>query len=1293
MRHFLVGLLVLALFHSLMKEQQNLKILQWNCRSLGTNQSYLVDFLHSNNCDVLLIQSTKLAKHKLPTLEGFFYPPIVDLDSTENLCLVATYISKSTNYTAIKSPVTAGPSRLSSCAIQIYQRNNKPVNIVNIYYPEGCNEKEDTLWLTELADNSANWFIGGDFNSRHPLWDNNLLPGQPRFINNPLAENLSASCVFALNDGTATRLPDIQGHKPSAIDLSLVSGDLWPDCEWTSGPDDLRSDHLVLITTVGQTFPDNPEIDQTAKYNFKKADWVTFSTQIHTNLNRETLVDPDIETHYQNLRSAILNAADSSIPKIKPASKPLHPQNPWWTEECKDAVAKKRKANILCQKHVTVENLAERKAAERHCEKVIAKAKLTYWDSFVANEVRNPSDAQKVWQHIKKIKSNYRPVEKPLLVNGQKTSNNREKANALADNFAKVSQSAHLPPDCLAFRQQQEVLMNQPLDDNNHYTNKPFKLKELTKAITQIKKTNKAAGTDPLSYQIIKKLPSDGLDAVLEFFNTCWTKDTIPGAWKEASIIAIPKPGKAADQAASYRPIALTPHLGKLYERLVKNRLNHFLDANNVIPLYQAGFRKGRACADHFTKITAHAKRSLSSKNTMLATFFDIKRAFDCVWHKKLLDKLSKLGLSGHIYRFVEAFLSDRTIAVKVGNSTSAKHTVDMGVPQGSVIAPCLFSIMLHDITSVDIKDASIALYADDLAVWDANRSRNRNHNQGTLFQEIIDNIVNYMKNNGFDLSAEKTVLLVISRIRQAKSSYSITVNNVVIQPSAQVKFLGVTITDNLSWAPHISNLCIKARKSLNLLKVLRHKVWARNRKTLLTLVQSLIRSKLQYGQEAFFAAPAYLLKKLQQVETQALKLVFDTPKYALNTLIYQEAGWLPLDKERNLRCATYQVRANSVPNSTKVELTKDFDNNDKLVRRSLKTKTPTIHAKTTPLYEYTKTLFRDSGADIEGDLSDAVPEILPSWLINFPTSDLSLGDRFSKKDDPHILAAYTREFISEKYHGYLKVFTDGSKGKNGSAGCGFVIPELQIEHSYKLNDHVSVYTSELFAIYMASQKILSLQPIPQKIAIFSDSLSSLQALENLKGHREELLHDIINTLDLIIDQGSTLCLAWVPSHIGIRGNDMADTAAKTGASLAECSANLGLSSSEMCSLLKQTAVKKHSQDVANATTEHGWFFCDSKSRLPPLPYHMQSILFRIRTVGTLSKFFPTQCTCGKTIDFHHIFEDCAEMKTHFGLLHNSKNEFNLTIDAFIKFHPEHGWYLARQLCAAIMKSPYGTLF
>ncbi|KAK7490479.1 hypothetical protein BaRGS_00018265, partial [Batillaria attramentaria] len=85
---------------------------------------------------------------------------------------------------------------------------------------------------------------------------------------------------------------------------------------------------------------------------------------------------------------------------------------------------------------------------------------------------------------------------------------------------------------------------------------------------------------------------------------------------------------------------------------------------------------------------------------SFLVLVIPVFRAFDTVWHAKLLDKLSSIGISGRLYQFVQAFLADRRISVRVGASLSDEHILDMGVPQGSVIAPTLFSVMLHDIES-----------------------------------------------------------------------------------------------------------------------------------------------------------------------------------------------------------------------------------------------------------------------------------------------------------------------------------------------------------------------------------------------------------------------------------------------------------------------------------------------------------------------------------------------------------------------------------------------------------------
>ena len=227
---------------------------------------------------------------------------------------------------------------------------------------------------------------------------------------------------------------------------------------------------------------------------------------------------------------------------------------------------------------------------------------------------------------------------------------------------------------------------------------------------------------------------------IVKFFNKCWTKGCIPSAWKEAVVVPVQKPGKPADLTSSYRGIALICHFGKLYESVVGNRLVQELETKEIIPRCQAGFRKNRNCMEHVVHLVEEAKKIKSQNRSLAATFFDIKKAFDTVWHGKLLDKMKKLGFSGNLYNFVKAFLTERMIEVKVGSATSTKHTLDMGVPQGSVIAPILFTLMLHDIeTAVNDPNFTLSLFADDLAIWRAIVNRKKWCEKA--YQPMIDKI------------------------------------------------------------------------------------------------------------------------------------------------------------------------------------------------------------------------------------------------------------------------------------------------------------------------------------------------------------------------------------------------------------------------------------------------------------------------------------------------------------------------------------------------------------------------
>ena len=190
-------------------------------------------------------------------------------------------------------------------------------------------------------------------------------------------------------------------------------------------------------------------------------------------------------------------------------------------------------------------------------------------------------------------------------------------------------------------------------------------------------------------------------------------------------------------------------------------------------------------------------------------------------------------------------------MAVKVGDSELKSHTLDMGVPQGSVVVPMLFSIMLHDIQRVGRPGLSISLYADDLAIW-ADCPANKNHRRHALerFRQSIDHIQTYMKSNGFELSAEKTVLMVFTREIQSREDFWVRIGGTVVQPSKQAKFLGVTITQSLSWMPLVRSLITKARRATSMIKLLKGETWVTPR-SLVHLTRALVRSRLTYGHEA----------------------------------------------------------------------------------------------------------------------------------------------------------------------------------------------------------------------------------------------------------------------------------------------------------------------------------------------------------------------------------------------------------------------------------------------------------
>jgi len=124
--------------------------------------------------------------------------------------------------------------------------------------------------------------------------------------------------------------------------------------------------------------------------------------------------------------------------------------------------------------------------------------------------------------------------------------------------------------------------------------------------------------------------------------------------------------------------------------------------------------RKGRSCVNQIMRLQNHLLKSMGQRGYTLGVFIDLENAFDLMWRDGLLFKLRKLVVNRNVYQFVWTFLSNRSAQVKVGRTLSNVVLLDNRSPQGSVISPLLFLILMNDYPTDLINGCQLSLFADD---------------------------------------------------------------------------------------------------------------------------------------------------------------------------------------------------------------------------------------------------------------------------------------------------------------------------------------------------------------------------------------------------------------------------------------------------------------------------------------------------------------------------------------------------------------------------------------------------
>ena len=143
------------------------------------------------------------------------------------------------------------------------------------------------------------------------------------------------------------------------------------------------------------------------------------------------------------------------------------------------------------------------------------------------------------------------------------------------------------------------------------------------------------------------------------------------------------------------------------------NRLLSFLNRHSILSTDQYGFRRGRSTVDAIGGFIERIYRALNNSEYVISTFVDLRKAFDAVNHRILLDKLFKYGVRGLPLQWFASYLRDREHCVRIGDTQSEYKTLNISIPQGSILGPLLFIIYINDFPSVT-GDLSTVLFADD---------------------------------------------------------------------------------------------------------------------------------------------------------------------------------------------------------------------------------------------------------------------------------------------------------------------------------------------------------------------------------------------------------------------------------------------------------------------------------------------------------------------------------------------------------------------------------------------------
>ena len=884
-------------------------------------------------------------------------------------------------------------------------------------------------------------------------------------------------------------------------------------------------------------------------------------------------------------------------------------------------------------------------------------AKKKNWQEFIANLKPNTKSGT-AWKKVKCL-SNMNAIKTPVLKHKNETITEAEQ---VADTFGKYFSTisdGNSEDDSFATRKLQ--LQVQPLDfasGNTEEYNAPITYNELIQAIKT--SNSKSPGPDKIPFAFFKNFKKTHLNSMLKLYNFIFQTE-FPMQWKQAITIPILKPNKCTTDVKSYRPIALTSCCGKIFEKILNWRLQGYLEKKRLLDTCQSGFRAAHSTLDALTRLETDIREALMLDKYVLAVFLDISQAFDTVWHWGLLKRLENCGIKGRLAQIIQSFLKNRSMKVRIGGRESDSYQMKAGVPQGSVLSPTLFLLYINDLFKQLPAHFSYSLYADDGAVWVTGTSLPEL--LGGM-QQALHRIEQWSHTWGLEFSITKTKAIIFTHKRM-KGRPILTLNQSKIEFVQQIKFLGVIFDRQLTWRQHIQHIRDKCQSDLRLMRVVAGKRWGCDFTDLRQLYLGLTRSKLDYASFLYGTAAKSNLLQLDRVQYSAVRIMLGALRCTNVGKLEEEASIMPLKIQRNLLLAQYICRVLAVPDHPVREMFSQYYPFDFYVNNKR------------PLSSIGRAYseLQNIGIDIK-DIA-----VVNTHLRYHIPSNIVQGTLATELKASRTSTQWKQMFVDLKENCYpnrTPVFCDGSVAE-GAVACAVWSENFNI--LCRLTPDKCIYTAELYAIFLA---VKFLSAIPGNYVLFTDSLSCVHSLQSTERTKNSLL---LKTWEALRNTPrEKIAIDWVPSHMGIPGNEKADQLAKKSLTLGKIT-SIPLTYMEANRKIRQHYSKRRlqttvqQQQPASCITHNS----NSKAYITKISNRRHQIAITRLRLGTcllthkhhiqkVAREHCKSCKCPFTIN--HLLVECPLLSEQRQLLQSAcqKLKLNMTVESILHedFPPEY---------------------